>query len=41
MLRDHGFISPSDLGFIYLVDTPEEVLPIIRTFYPEGYSLNF
>ncbi|WP_242664306.1 TIGR00730 family Rossman fold protein [Chlorobium sp. N1] len=41
MLAEHGFISPEDLGFIYLVDAPEEVLPVIRAFYPEGYSLNF
>jgi len=35
MLQENGFISPCDLGFIYLEDDPEEVISIIRKFYPE------
>jgi len=41
MLQENGFISPPDLGFIYLEDDPEEVISIIKKFYPEGYCLNF
>ncbi len=36
MLQENGFISPPDLGFIYLEDDPEEVISIIKKFYPEG-----
>lgn len=41
MLKEHEYISPCDLGFIYLEDDPEAVVSIIKRFYPEGYSLNF
>ncbi|MEE9905239.1 MAG: TIGR00730 family Rossman fold protein [Chlorobium sp.] len=41
MCEKHGYIDQSDLDFIYLEDDPECVIPIIRAFYPEGYSLNF
>lgn len=41
MCEKHGYIDQSDLDFIYLEDDPERVIPIIREFYPEGYSLNF
>ncbi|NTV06800.1 MAG: TIGR00730 family Rossman fold protein, partial [Chlorobiaceae bacterium] len=41
MCREKGFIHADDLGFIYLEDSPEEVIAIIKRFYPDGYSLNF
>lgn len=41
MLHEKNFISAKDLEFIYLVDTPEEVIAIIKSFYPDGYTLNF
>jgi uncharacterized protein (TIGR00730 family) len=41
MCRERGFIHADDLGFIYLEDSPEEVIAIIKRFYPDGYSLNF
>jgi uncharacterized protein (TIGR00730 family) len=41
MLHDNGFISESDLGFIYLEDSPEAVVNLIKGFYPDGYNLNF
>lgn len=40
MLAEH-FISESDLDFIFLEDDPEKVITIIRSFYPDGYSVNF
>lgn len=41
MCGEHGYIDASDLDFIYLEDDLDRVVPIIRSFYPEGYSLNF
>ena len=41
MCRDNGYIHADDLEFIYLEDSPEEVIEIIKRFYPDGYSLNF
>jgi uncharacterized protein (TIGR00730 family) len=41
MLQEKGFISEKDLGFIYLEDSPEEVIAIIKKFYPDGFALNF
>lgn len=41
MLEERGYIQASDLDFIFLEDDPEKVLSIIKSFYPEGYSLNF
>ncbi len=41
MLGERGYIQASDLDFIYLEDDPEKVVSIIKSFYPEGYSLNF
>ncbi|MEI6847769.1 MAG: TIGR00730 family Rossman fold protein [Chlorobiaceae bacterium] len=41
MLEEKGFISDKDLGFIYLEDSPEKVIEIIKGFYPDGYALNF
>lgn len=41
MCGSHGYIDTSDLDFIYLEDDLDRVVPIIRSFYPEGYSLNF
>jgi uncharacterized protein (TIGR00730 family) len=41
MCRKKGYIHADDLEFIYLEDSPEEVIAIIKRFYPEGYSLNF
>ena len=41
MCDANGYIDASDLDFIYLEDTIDRVVPIIRSFYPEGYSLNF
>ena len=41
MQKEKGYISADDLGFIYLEDSPEEVIAIIKGFYPDGYSLNF
>jgi hypothetical protein len=40
MLEEKSFISTKDLDFIYLEDTPEEVIAIIKSFYPDGYNLN-
>lgn len=41
MCGSHGYIDTSDLDFIYLEDDLDRVVPIIRSFYPEGYALNF
>ncbi len=41
MCREKGYICADDLNFIYLEDSPEEVVEIIKRFYPDGYSLNF
>jgi uncharacterized protein (TIGR00730 family) len=41
MCRDKGYIHADDLEFIYLEDSLEEVIEIIKRFYPDGYSLNF
>ena len=41
MYRENGYIHADDLEFIYLEDSPEEVIEIIKRFYPDGYSLNF
>ena len=41
MLNEKGYINASDLGFISIADSPEEVIEIIKRFYPDGYSLNF
>ena len=41
MFEEKGYIGADDLGFIYLEDTPEKAIEIIKGFYPDGYSLNF
>ena len=41
MQKERGYINAADLEFIYLEDSPEEVIAIIKRFYPDGYSLNF
>jgi uncharacterized protein (TIGR00730 family) len=41
MFREKGYINKEDLEFIHLEDDPENVIAIIREFYPEGYTLNF
>ncbi len=41
MYQEKGYISKDDLGFIYLEDSPEEAIAIIKGFYPDGYYLNF
>jgi uncharacterized protein (TIGR00730 family) len=41
MYQEKGYISPADFEFIYLEDSLEEVIEIIKRFYPDGYSLNF
>ena len=41
MQKERGYINVADLEFIYLEDSPEEVIEIIKRFYPDGYSLNF
>jgi uncharacterized protein (TIGR00730 family) len=41
MYEEKGYIGTDDLGFIYLEDTPEKAIEIIKGFYPDGYSLNF
>ncbi|NTW10593.1 MAG: TIGR00730 family Rossman fold protein [Chlorobiaceae bacterium] len=41
MLGEKGYIGEDDLGFIYLEDEPENVVDIIKGFYPDGYVLNF
>lgn len=41
MLQEKGYISEEDLGFIYLEESPEAVVEIIKGFYPDGYALNF
>ncbi len=41
MCREKGYICADDLEFIYLEDSPEKVVEIIKRFYPDGYSLNF
>ncbi|NTU57458.1 MAG: TIGR00730 family Rossman fold protein [Chlorobiaceae bacterium] len=40
-LEEKGFISESDMDFIYLEDDPAKVVEIIQGYYPEGYSINF
>ncbi len=41
MYRKNGYISTDDLSFIFLEDSPEKAIEIIKGFYPDGYSLNF
>lgn len=41
MQEQNGYISSSDLDFVYIEDSPEEVITIIKNFYPDGYTLNF
>jgi uncharacterized protein (TIGR00730 family) len=41
MCREKGYIHADDLEFIYLEDSPDQVIEIIKKFYPDGYSLNF
>ena len=41
MFQKNGYISADDLGFIYLEDSPEKAIEIIKGFYPHGYYLNF
>ncbi|NTW68619.1 MAG: TIGR00730 family Rossman fold protein [Chlorobiaceae bacterium] len=41
MLQEKGYISEEDLQFIYLEESPEAVVEIIKGFYPDGYALNF
>ncbi len=42
LLEEFGNISPKDLDLIHLVDTPEEVIDILDTFYKNsGLSPNF
>lgn len=42
MLKKYGYIAPSDLDFMRLVDTPEEALKIILDFYAEcDFAPNF
>ncbi len=41
MCQKNANISDDDLGFIYLEDSPEKAIEIIKGFYPDGYSLNF
>jgi len=41
MLQEKGYISEEDLEFIYLEDNPDEVISIIKGFYPDGFTLNF
>jgi len=41
MFEEKGYISAEDLGFIYLEDSPEKAIEIIKGFYPDGYTLNF
>lgn len=41
MENENGYISPADLDFVYIEDSPEEVIEIIKRFYPDGYCLNF
>ncbi len=41
MYKEKAYIHADDLEFIYLEDSPEEVIEIIKRFYPDGYSLNF
>jgi hypothetical protein len=41
MLEENGFISETDLDFIFIEDNPEKVIDLILNFYPEGYSINF
>jgi hypothetical protein len=42
MLGQYGYIQPSDLDFMHLVDTPEDALKIILDFYAEcDFAPNF
>lgn len=42
LLEHFGNISPKDLDLIHLVDTPEDVINILDSFYKEsGLSPNF
>jgi uncharacterized protein (TIGR00730 family) len=42
MLGRYGYIQPSDLDFMHLVDTPEDALKIILDFYAEcDFAPNF
>jgi hypothetical protein len=42
MLERYGYIQPSDLNFMHLVDTPEDALKIILDFYAEcDFAPNF
>ncbi len=41
MQNEKGYISAVDFDFVSIEDSPEEVIAIIKRFYPDGYSLNF
>ncbi|MEI8031945.1 MAG: TIGR00730 family Rossman fold protein [Chlorobiaceae bacterium] len=38
MLKEKGYIGQDDLDFIYLEESPEAVIDIIKAFYADGYG---
>jgi len=36
MLEQHGNISPDDIDLIPIVDTPDEVMTIVKEYYDVG-----
>jgi predicted Rossmann-fold nucleotide-binding protein len=42
LMEKHNYIGENDMDFIFLVDSPEEAMEIIKQFYPENrYTPNF
>jgi len=42
LMEKHKYIGENDMDFIFLVDSPEEAMEIIKQFYPENrYTPNF
>lgn len=42
LMEEHRYIGENDMDFIFLVDSPEEAMDIIKQFYPENrYTPNF
>ncbi len=41
MFEKNRYIGKKELDFLFLEDDPEQVISIIKNFYPKGYKLNF
>ena len=41
MCKEKRYISNKELDILFMEDDPDRVIGIIKSFYPEGYKLNF